>query len=183
MFKIPDRVADLFGDHQLRVEFERALLAAGKLAHYEEKYFEDGPFSEAARNTYLRLAGFDRSSLPTEQQELVAGAKALTHRLITSGYAIAAAAKAKQHVSEDWPRLLDFVQRKCAARVGLPGHEGWERCFTHIVDRAEAAIQPSRPSDDRDAAYAVLQHFASFFRGDAGFERAWLIDVPEPDAD
>ncbi|MCX5144641.1 hypothetical protein [Streptomyces sp. NBC_00338] len=183
MFKIPDRAADLFGDHQLRVEFDRALRAAGKFEPREEEWFYTMSFSGAARTSYRRLARFDRASLPTEQRELVAGVKALTHRLITSGYAIDAAAKAGSHVNEDWPDLVDFVQRKCTVRVGLPDHEGWERCFTHIVGRAEAAVQLSRPAEDRDAAYVVLQHFASFFRGDAGFERTWLIEVPEPDAE
>ncbi|WP_031091328.1 hypothetical protein [Streptomyces sp. NRRL WC-3549] len=181
MFRIPDRVADLFGDRRIRVEFERALRAASTFEDYEQRYFSMVSFSEAARIPYRRLASFDRSSLPKEQQELVVGIKALTHRLITSGYAIAAAAKVDQHAGEDWARLLDFVQRKCAARVGLPGHEGWERCFTHIVGQAEKAIRSSRPRDDRDAAYAVLRHFASFFAGDVGFEKAWWIEVPEPE--
>ncbi|MFC9244589.1 hypothetical protein ACFT7S_11330 [Streptomyces sp. NPDC057136] len=181
MFKIPDRVADLFGDHQLRVEFERALFVAGKLERREERYFQITPFSEAARITYRSLANFDGSLLPAEQRELVAGAKALTHRLITSGYAIDIAAKAGQRVGDDWPQLLDFAQRKCAARVGLPDHEGWERCSTYIVSHAEEAIHPKRSTEDRDAAYAVLRHLASFFAGDAGFERAWRIEVPEPE--
>ncbi|MFE7243811.1 hypothetical protein [Streptomyces sp. NPDC057580] len=181
MFKIPDRVADLFGDHGIRVEFERALIAAGQLESYEQKYFEVCSFSEAARITYRQLVDFDRASLTDEQQELVAGAKALAHRLITAGYAIDAAAKADQGVIDDWPQLLAFVQQKCAARVGLPGHEGWERCFTYIIGRCEEVIQPSRLPDDRGAASAVLRHFASFFPRDAGFERAWWIEVPDAD--
>ncbi|WP_326817053.1 hypothetical protein OIE61_14025 [Streptomyces sp. NBC_01762] len=113
------------------------------------------------------------------QQESVAGAKALAHRLVTAGYAIDAAVKVGQRTNDDWPQLLDFVQRKCSARVGLPGHEGWERCYTHIVKRSAAAVQPARPDEDRDAGYAVLRHFASFFRGDMGFEQRWLIEVPD----
>ncbi|MFJ3270139.1 hypothetical protein [Streptomyces sp. NPDC086776] len=121
MFKIPDRVADLFGDHGVRVEFHRALIVTGQVQGNEEKYLEDGPFSEVATVTYQRLAHFDRASLPKRQQESVAGAKALAHRLVTAGYAIDAAATAGQRTNDDWPQLLDFVQRKCSARVGLPG--------------------------------------------------------------
>ncbi|MFJ3278498.1 hypothetical protein [Streptomyces halstedii] len=179
MFKIPDRVADLFGDDAIRVEFQQALLAAGQVQGHEMKYLEDGPFSEVARITYRRLRDFDRTALPEDQRELVAGAKALSHRLITSGYAIDEAAKAEEHAADDWPELFAFVQRKCAARVGLPGHNGWERCYTHIIGRAEAALQQDRPAEDHDARYAVLRHFASFFSGDAGFDRRWFIQVPE----
>ncbi|WP_392667822.1 hypothetical protein [Streptomyces sp. LN785] len=149
MFKIPDRVADLFGDHQLRVEFERALLVAGKLERREERYFQITSLSEVARISYCRLDGFDWSRLPAEQRELLAGVRALAHRLITSGYAIDVAAKADQRVGEDWTQLLDFVQRKCAARVGLADHEGWERCFTYIVGHAEEAIQAKWSDKDR----------------------------------
>ncbi|RPK56259.1 hypothetical protein EES43_24765 [Streptomyces sp. ADI96-02] len=179
MFKISDRVADLFGDHAIRVEFQQALLAAGQLQDHEMKYLEDGPFSEIARITYRRLKDFDRTALPEEKRELVAGAKALSHRLITSGYAIDKAARADEHAAEDWPELLAFVQRKCSARVGLPDHDGWERCYTHIVGRAEAALQTGRASEDRAAGYAVLRHFAYFFSGDVGFERRWYLEVPE----
>ncbi|MGA5473845.1 hypothetical protein ACPCUK_34380 [Streptomyces arboris] len=179
MFRIPDRVADLFGDHATRVEFQRALLAAGQVQGYEMKYLEDGPFSEVARITYRQLKVFDWAALSEDQRELVAGAKALSHRLITSGYAIDEASKAGAHAADDWPELLAFVQRKCAARVGLPDHDGWERCYTHIIGRAEAALQQDRPAEDRDAGHAVLRHFASFFSGDAGFERRWFIQVPE----
>ncbi|MCX5427934.1 hypothetical protein OHU11_09635 [Streptomyces sp. NBC_00257] len=179
MFNSPDRTADLFGDHRIRVEFEQVLIVAGRLENYEQKYLEDGPFSEAARITYRRLVDFDRAPLPDEQQELVAGAKALAHRLVTAGYAINAAAKADQRATDDWPQLLAFVQQKCAARVGLLDYEGWERCFTFIVGRSEEAVQPGRSADDRDAGYAVLRHFASFFSGDAGFEQRWLIEVPD----
>lgn len=177
MFKIPDRVADLFGDDTIRVEFQWALLAAGQVQGYE--YLEDGPFSEIARITYRRLKDFDRAALPEDQRELVAGAKALSHRLITSGYAIDEASKADERAADDWPELLAFVQQKCAARVGLPGHDGWERCYTHIISRAATALQQDRPAEDRDAGYAVLRHFASFFSGDAAFERRWFIQVPE----
>ncbi|MFJ8923827.1 hypothetical protein ACIREK_30670 [Streptomyces sp. NPDC102415] len=179
MFKIPDRVADLFGDHATRAELHGALLAANQVQDYEQKYLEDGPFSEIARIAYQRLKDFDRSTLSADQRELVAGAKALSHRLITSGYAIDVAAKADEHAVDDWPELLAFVQRKCAARLELPDHEGWERCYTHIVDRAETALQPGRPTEDRDAGYAVLRHFASFFSRDAGYERRWFIQVPD----
>ncbi|MGW4834802.1 hypothetical protein [Streptomyces globisporus] len=179
MFKIPDRVADLFGSNAIRVEFQQALLAAGQAQGHEMKYLEDGPFSEVARITYRRLKDFDRSTLPETRRELVASAKALSHRLITSGYAIDEAAKAGEHAADDIPELLAFVQRKCAARVGLPGHDGWERCYTHIVSRAEGALQQDRPAEDRDAGYAVLRHFASFFSRDDGFERRWFIQVPE----
>lgn len=179
MFRIPDRVADLFGDHATRVEFQRALLAAGQVQGYEMKYLEDGPFSEVARITYQRLKDFDRARLPEDQRELAAGAKALSHRLITSGYAIDKAARVDEHAADDWPQLLAFVQEKCSARVGLPDHDGWERCYTHIVGRAEAALQAGRTSEDRDAGYAVLRHFAYFFSGDVGFERRWFIEVPE----
>lgn len=179
MFKIPDHIADYFGDHPTRVEFQRALIAAGQVQDYEMKYLEDGPFSEVTRITYRRLKDFDRAALPEEKRELVAGAKALSHRLITSGYAIDEAAKAGEGAVDDSPELLAFVQQKCAARVGLPGHDGWERCYTHIISRAEAALQQDCAAEDRDAGYAVLRHFASFFSGDAGFERRWYIEVPE----
>ncbi|MYR95266.1 MULTISPECIES: hypothetical protein [unclassified Streptomyces] len=179
MFKIPDRVADLFDDDAIRVEFQQALLAVSQVQGYEMKYLEDGPFSEAARITYRRLKDFDRTALPEEQRELVACAKALSHRLITSGYAIDKAARADEHAADDWPELLTFVQRKCSARVGLPDHDGWERCYTHIVGRAEAALQAGRASEYRDAGYAVLRHFAYFFSGDVGYERRWYLEVPE----
>ncbi|MEV5854612.1 MULTISPECIES: hypothetical protein [Streptomyces] len=177
MFKIPDRVADLFSDDTIRVEFQRALLAAGQAQGHE--YLEHGPFFEVVRVTYRRLKNFDRRVLPEDQRELVAGAKALSHRLITSGYAIHEAAKADEHAADDWPELLAFVEQKCAARLGLSGHDGWERCYTHIISRAETALQQDRPAEGRDAGYAVLRHFASFFSGDAGFERRWYIQVPE----
>ncbi|WP_405618851.1 hypothetical protein [Streptomyces sp. NBC_01508] len=179
MFKIPDRVADLFGDHAIRIEVWRALTAAGQTQGYEEKYLEDGPFGEVVLITYGRLKNFDMAALPDDQRELVAGAKALSHRLATAGHAIDLASTADQRANEDWPQLLAFVQQKCAARMGLPGHEGWERCFTYIVGRAEAFVQPTRSAEDRDAGYAVLRHFASFFRRDAGFEQGWLIEVPD----
>ncbi|MFH9685257.1 hypothetical protein ACH4LE_02810 [Streptomyces sp. NPDC017413] len=183
MFKIPDRIADLFGDETIRLEFHQSLLAAGQAQGYKMNYLEEVSFSEAARITYRRLKNFDRAALPEDRRELVAGAKALSHRLITSGYAIDEVSKAGKRGREDWPDLLAFVQRKCAARVGLRNHEGWEHCYTHIVGRAEAALQPDRTAEDRVAAYAVLRHFASFFAADAGFERAWRIEVYEPEAD
>ncbi|MFE6934348.1 hypothetical protein ACFVDT_20265 [Streptomyces sp. NPDC057699] len=179
MFKIPDRVADLFGDHATRVEFHRALLAANQVQGYEEKYLEDGPFSEIARITYQRLKDFDMSALSADRRELVASAKALSHRLITSGYAIDVAAKANGRALDDWPELLAFTREKCEGGARVSDNEGWERCYTHIVDRTEAALQPERPTEDRDAGYAVLRHFASFFSRDAGYERRWFIQVPD----
>ncbi|MFE3830508.1 hypothetical protein [Streptomyces sp. NPDC059092] len=125
------------------------------------------------------MKNFDMATLPDDQRDLMAGAKALSHRLVTAGHAIDLASKADQRADGDWPQLLAFVQQRCAARVGLPGHEEWERCFTYIVGQAEAFVQPTRSAEDRDAGYAVLRHFASSFRRHAGFEQGWLIKVPD----
>ncbi|MYX16171.1 hypothetical protein GTY67_22710 [Streptomyces sp. SID8374] len=179
MFKIPDRVADLFGDHAIQVEFQRALLAASQLQGYEMKYLEDGPFSEIARITYRQLKDFDRTALPEDQRELVAGAKALSHRLITSGYSIHEAAKANESATDDWEELLAFTREKCKGSAQIADNAGWERCYTYILDRAEAALGADRPDEDRDAGYAVLRHLASFHRTDTGFQLRWYIKVPE----
>ncbi|MDQ0791946.1 hypothetical protein [Streptomyces sp. B1I3] len=177
MFKIPDRVADLFGDQAARVEFQRALLAVGQAQHYEMTYLEDGPFSEAARITHGRLHSVDVNSLPEEQRELVAGAKALSHRLITSGYAIHEAAKVNELAAEDWSELLAFTREKCEGSARIADNKGWERCYTYILDRAEAALSPDRSDEDRDAGYAVLRHFASFYGTDSSFKRRWYLQV------
>jgi hypothetical protein len=177
MFRIPDRVDDLFGDDTIRVEFRRALLAAGQVQGYE--YLEDGPFSEVARITYQRLKDFDRASLPEDQREPVAGAKALSHRLITSGYAIHEAARANERAGDDWSGLLAYAREKCEGSARIADNKGWERCYIYILDQAEAALGSDRPDEDRDAGYAVLRHFASFYNTDNDFERRWYIQVPE----
>ncbi|WP_406190276.1 hypothetical protein OH791_33970 [Streptomyces anulatus] len=177
MFKIPDRVADLFGDDTIRVEFQQALLAAGQVQGHE--YLEHGPFSEVARITYRRLKDFDGAALPEEQRELVAGAKALSHRLIISGYAIHEAAKANERAADDWSELLAYARAKCEGSARVADNKGWERCYTYILDQAEAALGSDRPDVDRAAGYAVLRHFASFYNADEGFERRWYIQVPE----
>ncbi|MYR36389.1 hypothetical protein GTX14_04900 [Streptomyces sp. SID4944] len=179
MFKIPDRVADLFGDQTIRVEFQQALLAVGQVQGYEMKYLEDGPFSEAARITHERLHGVDLQAVPEGQRSLVAGARALSRRLITSGYAIHQAAKAGERAQGDWSDLLAFAREKCAGSAQIADNAGWERCYTYILDRAEAALESERSAEDRDAGYAVLRHLASFYRADAGFQPSWYIQVPE----
>lgn len=179
MFKIPDRVADLFGDNAIRVEFQQALLAAGKVQGHEMKYLEDGPFSEAARITHGRLHEVDLQTVPEDQRSLVAGARALSRRLITSGYAIHKAANSDERAEDDWDDLLTFTREKCAGSAQLADNAGWERCTTYILDRAEAALGSDRSDEDRDAGYAVLRHLASFYRADAGFRSSWYIQVPE----
>ncbi|MFF3094114.1 hypothetical protein [Streptomyces cyaneofuscatus] len=179
MFRIPDRVADLFGDHATRVEFQRALLAAGQVQGYEMKYLEDGPFSEVARITHGRLHGVDLQTVPEDQRSLVAGARALSRRLITSGYAIHEAAKAGERAQDDWSELLTFTRGKCELSAQIADNVGWERCYTYILDRAEAALGAGQPAEDRDAGYAVLRHLASFYRADADFRSSWYIQVPE----
>ncbi|MFJ6316111.1 hypothetical protein ACIQJW_08520 [Streptomyces californicus] len=179
MFKIPDRVADLFGDDAIRVEFQQALLAAGQVQGHEMKYLEDGPFSEAARITHGRLHGVDLQTIPEDQRSLVAGAKALAHRLITSGYAIHEAATAGERAQDDWSELLAFARGKCEFSAQIADNMGWERCSAYILDRAEAALGGGQPAEDRDAGYAVLRHLASFYRADPGFQPSWYIQVPE----
>ncbi|MFE5958854.1 hypothetical protein [Streptomyces rubiginosohelvolus] len=179
MFKIPDRVADLCGDDAIRVEFQQALLAAGQVQGYEMQYLEDGPFSEAARITHGRLHGVDLQAVPEVQRSLVAGARALSRRLITSGYAIHEAGKTGDRAQDDWRELLTFARSKCEFSAQVADNVGWERCYTHILDRAEAALGSDRSDEDRDAGYAVLRHFASFYRADAGFQSSWYIKVPE----
>ncbi|MFH9579153.1 hypothetical protein ACH4MO_14280 [Streptomyces globisporus] len=179
MFKIPDRVADLFGDNAIRVEFQQALLAAGQVQGHEMKYLEDGPFSEVARITHTRLHGVDLQAIPEGQRSLVAGVRGLSRRLITSGYAIHEAAKAGDRAQDDWNELLTFTRRKCEFSAQIADNLGWERCYTYILDRAEAALGSDRSDEDRDAGYAVLRHFASFYRADAGFQSSRFLQVPE----
>ncbi|MGC5534197.1 hypothetical protein [Streptomyces sp. SR-10] len=179
MFKIPDRVADLFGDDSVRVEFQQALLAAGQVQDYEMKYLEEGPFSEAARITHGRLHGVDLKAVPEGQRSLVAGVRALSRRLITSGYAIHEAANAGERAQSDWSDLLVFAREKCAGSAQNADNAGWKRCTTYILDRAEAALGSDRSDEDRNAGYAVLRHLASFYRVDVGFQPSWYIQVPE----
>lgn len=181
MFKIPDRVADLFGDDTIRADFQQALLATGQVHGYGMKYLEEAAFSEAARLTHGHLKEFDVATLPEEKRELVAGSKALSHRLVTSGYAINEVVKAGDCASDDWAELLAFARQKCEDSARVADDNGWERCYTYILDRAEAALEPNRPAEDHDAGYAVLRHFASFYNADSGFKRRWFIQVPTAD--
>lgn len=179
MFKIPDRVADLFGDDAIRVEFQQALLAVGQVQGHAMRYLEDGPFSEVVRITYGRLRGVDVQALSEDQRELVAGAKALSHRLITSGYAIHEAFQAKERVADDWEELHTFTRERCEGSAQLTDNAGWERCYTYILNGAAVALGADQPAEDRDAGYAVVRHLASFYRADAGFQPSWYIEVPE----
>lgn len=59
MFKIPDRVADLFGDHGVHGEFHRALIVTGQVQGNEEKYLEA---VQRSRNGHLSATGPLRQS-------------------------------------------------------------------------------------------------------------------------
>jgi hypothetical protein len=175
MFTIPDPVGDLLGGDDVRAEFAQALAAVGRFDSGARQYVTDGPFSEAARLTFGLLNDAPLADLTPDERSAVVGSRSLARRIVTSGYSLHAVREAGDHAADDWSQLLAFVQRKSVEADG----EGWEHCYTYIVGRCETALQSGKADQARDDAYAVLRHFASFFSGDRGFERRWLLDVPD----
>lgn len=71
------------------------------------------------------------------------------------------------------------MRQKCTGSARIADNSGWERCYTYILDRAEAALGADRPVEEHDAGCAVLRHFASFYNTDSGFRRRRFIQVTD----
>ncbi|MFJ4840065.1 hypothetical protein [Streptomyces sp. NPDC088746] len=179
MFKIPDRVADLFGDHRIRDEFEQALRAADSFYQGQRIYLDDGPFSGAVQVVYQTLEDIDLAEVPEGDRSMVAGVRALARQLKLSGYAMGLARDADERVRDDWRELLAFT------RTGLDGwdaqadHDGPVLCAQWIVDPCEYYMSGAGSAEDRDDCSAALRQLATHFSGNSGFRPEWALRVKE----
>lgn len=177
MFKIPDRVADLFGDHELRVEFERALKAANCFNQGQRMYLDDGPFSGAVQVVDQALQAVDLAAIAEGDRNMVAGVRALSRQLKLSGYAMAQAREAKEFARDDWRELLSFVRTGIDDWEAQAGHDGPALCEQRIVDLCEHFLSGTNPAEDRNDSYAALRQLATHFSGNAGFRSEWALRV------
>ncbi|MFG3173607.1 hypothetical protein ACGFZC_00885 [[Kitasatospora] papulosa] len=177
MFRIPDRVADLFGDQRILGEFEQALKAADCFHPGQRMYLDGGPFSGAVQVVYQTLEDVDLAKAPEADRRMVAGVRTLARQLKLSGYAMAQVRDAEEKARGDWPELLAFARAALNSWETGAGHDGPTLCAQWIVDPCEYFLSSGSPGEDRDDSYAALRQLATHFSGYAGFRQEWTLRV------